>query len=40
MKNKLEIFKKAPDNRYDLIIENVKENSFPIDKIKKELKNK
>lgn len=36
----IKIFKKAPDWRYDLIIENVKENSFPIDKIKKELKNK
>ncbi len=36
----IKIFKKAPDGRYDLIIENVKENSFPIDKIKKELRNK
>lgn len=36
----IKIFKKAPDWRYDLITENVKENSFPIDKIKKELKNK
>lgn len=36
----IKIFKKAPDGRYDLIVENVKENSFPIDKIKKELKNK
>lgn len=36
----IKIFKRAEDGRYDLIIENVAENSFPIDKIKKELKNK
>nr|MDD3720799.1 class I SAM-dependent methyltransferase [Candidatus Gracilibacteria bacterium] len=36
----IKIFKKTPDGRYDLIEENVKENSFPIEMIKKELKNK
>lgn len=35
----IKIFKKSPDGRYDLIQEIVKENSFPIEKIKKELKN-
>lgn len=36
----IKIFKKAPDGRYDLITETVRENSFPIHMIKKELKNK
>lgn len=36
----IKIFKKATDGRYDLIVENVKENSFPIHMIKKELKSK
>ncbi len=36
----IKIFKKANDWRYDLIQETVKENSFPIEMIKKELKNK
>lgn len=36
----IKIFKKAPDGRYDLITETVRENSFPIYMIKKELKNK
>jgi hypothetical protein len=36
----IKIFKKAPDGRYDLITENVQENSFPIHMIKKELKNR
>jgi SAM-dependent methyltransferase len=36
----VKIFKKSPDWRYDLITENVKENSFPTEIIKKELKNK
>ncbi|MFA5917801.1 MAG: methyltransferase domain-containing protein [Candidatus Gracilibacteria bacterium] len=36
----IKIFKKSPDGRYDLITENVKENSFPTEIIKKELKNK
>lgn len=36
----IKIFKKSSDGRYDLIIENVRENSFPTEKIKKELKNK
>ena len=35
----IKIFKKSDDGRYDLIQEIVKENSFPIDIIKKELKN-
>ena len=35
----IKIFKKAGDGRYDLIQEVVQENSFPIDIIKKELKN-
>ncbi len=34
----VKIFKKSNDWRYDLIEEVVKENSFPINKIKKELK--
>ena len=36
----IKIFKKSTDGRYDLIVENVKENSFPIHLIKKELKQK
>jgi hypothetical protein len=36
----VKIFKKSDDWRYDLIEEVVKENSFPINKIKKELKEK
>jgi hypothetical protein len=36
----VKIFKKADDGRYDLIQEYVRENSFPINKIKKELKDK
>ena len=36
----VKIFKKSDDNKYDLIEEVVKENSFPINKIKKELKEK
>jgi len=36
----IKIFKKSQDWRYDLIEEVVKENSFPISKIKKELKEK
>lgn len=35
----IKIFKKSSDGRYDLISEVVRENSFPIEKIKKELKN-
>ena len=36
----VKIFKKTDDDRYDLIQENVRENSFPINKIKKELTDK
>ena len=36
----VKIFKKSEDWRYDLIQEVVRENSFPINKIKKELKDK
>ena len=36
----VKIFKKSDDWRYDLVEEVVKENSFPINKIKKELKEK
>lgn len=36
----VKIFKKASDWRYDLIEETVKENSFPANMIKKELKDK
>ena len=36
----VKIFKKGDDNKYDLIEEVVRENSFPINKIKKELKDK
>ncbi|MDP2090125.1 MAG: class I SAM-dependent methyltransferase [Candidatus Gracilibacteria bacterium] len=36
----VKIFKKSDDGRYDLIQELVRENSFPISKIKKELKDK
>lgn len=36
----VKIFKKSEDWRYDLIEEVIKENSFPINKIKKELKEK
>ena len=36
----VKIFKKSSDWKYDLIEEVVKENSFPINKIKKELKDK
>lgn len=36
----VKIFKKREDWKYDLIEENVRENSFEINKIKKELKNK
>ncbi len=36
----IKIFKKAADGRYDLITEKVRENSFPIHMIKKELKSK
>ncbi|MDD2871693.1 MAG: class I SAM-dependent methyltransferase [Candidatus Gracilibacteria bacterium] len=36
----VKIFKKSDDNRYDLIQEVVRENSFSINKIKKELKDK
>lgn len=36
----VKIFKKTGDKKYDLIEEVVRENSFPINKIKKELKEK
>jgi SAM-dependent methyltransferase len=36
----IKIFKKSENNKYDLIEEVVKENSFPINKIKKQLKEK
>lgn len=36
----VKIFKKSDDKKYDLIEEVVRENSFPINKIKKELKEK
>jgi hypothetical protein len=36
----VKIFKKSGEGKYDLIEEVVKENSFPINKIKKELKEK
>lgn len=36
----IKIFKKIDDGKYELIVENVKEVSFDINEIKKELKNK
>jgi hypothetical protein len=36
----IKIFKKSLDSRFDLIEEYVNENSFPIEKIKAELKNR